>query len=171
MAQPLTVETPSAQRTRRELPFAITHLTFRFVWFAKLLIHSFSLLLSAFKAIRRVDQKVRELLFFFLRHLGFNSLLGLLAIEAITQHQALQLNFGAAVDDDQLIKPPVSSRFNHQGRIDYGNAFRILAFPFPHLFILLCNDERMQDRVEAQTFLLVSENERAELCPIEAAVR
>ena len=44
----------------------VTHLTFRFVWFAKLLIHGFSLLSSAFKAIRRVDQKVRELLLFFL---------------------------------------------------------------------------------------------------------
>ena len=70
---------------------------------------------------------------------------------------------------NKLIETPVAARFDHQCRIDDGDAVRVLRLAFAEPPVLFFYYERVDDRVQKQPFFFVREYYLAELRAVKLA--
>src|SRR5256885_16767431 len=89
----------------------------------------------------------------------------------VAQHQSFELYLRTAMNHEQLIEPLVSSRFDHQRRIDDADPVRILPLPLIQDFILPRDDERVQNLVKPVALALIGENLRSESFAVERSIR
>src|SRR5947209_5068471 len=123
------------------------------------------------EAARSVNGKVGVTKLLLLRHLRGDAPLGLLAREVVAPHQAFELRFGTAVDDDELVEASVSARLDQQGRVHDGDAARVFLLKAAQRGVLLRDDEGVQYRVQSLAPPLVAEDQRAESRTVERPVR
>ncbi len=110
---------------------------------------------------------IRVTLLLVLRHLRGDTSFRRGPREAVPLHEPLELDFGTAVHHDQLIKPPISARLDHQRCINHADSVGVLLFPTPQPFILRGDDERMKNRVQERPLFFIGEDQGSQPRAVE----